>query len=202
MVTKNVTHNLMLNNVKNLRTQHGWSQKKLAEAILCDRQTIIRVENGKTKLSPEVCRRIAALFSVSESYVMGADYSTTYVTIIDTVPCSAPLDKTKKLLNTRPVQTIRTDDLSEDIGAFIIKDSSMNKAGIEGQLIIVDFTKNTPSGANGAYVLAEVQGQIVFRRFFAPDRLESESNLPIPPYTGEFKILGRVARVQHDFFQQ
>ena len=191
----------MLNNVKNLRTQHGWSQKKLAEAILCDRQTIIRVENGKTKLSEEVCRRIAALFGVSETYVMGADNTTMYINIIDTVPTFAPLDKTKKILNTRPVQTIKSEDCSDDMGAFIIKDSSMNKMGIEGQVIIVDFTKNSTSEANGAYVLAEVGGHIVFRRFFAPDRLESESNLPIAPYAGEFKILGRVIRVQHDLFQ-
>lgn len=49
--------------IKNLRTQRGWSQEQLAEMTAVSVRTIQRVENGETA-SPETLKALASVFEV------------------------------------------------------------------------------------------------------------------------------------------
>ena len=52
----------MKNNLKNLRTEKGWSQSVLGEALQVSRQSINAIETGKYDPSLPLAFKIARLF--------------------------------------------------------------------------------------------------------------------------------------------
>jgi putative transcriptional regulator len=55
----------MLNRLRHLRLERGWSQSKLAERLEVSRQTIIAIETGRFDPSLPLAFRIARLFGRS-----------------------------------------------------------------------------------------------------------------------------------------
>lgn len=52
------------NRIRQLRLASGLSTAKLAEAVGCDRSTIVRAESGRTRLLAETAMNIARVFGV------------------------------------------------------------------------------------------------------------------------------------------
>jgi putative transcriptional regulator len=55
----------VINRVKALRTERGWSQSRLAEGLDVSRQTVIAIETGRFDPSLPLAFRIARLFGRS-----------------------------------------------------------------------------------------------------------------------------------------
>jgi putative transcriptional regulator len=55
----------MNNRVRELRTEHGWSQADLAERLDVSRQTVNAIETGKYDPSLPLAFKIACLFGLS-----------------------------------------------------------------------------------------------------------------------------------------
>ncbi len=55
----------MNNRIRELRSDHGWSQADLAERLDVSRQTVNAIETGKYDPSLPLAFRIAKLFSLS-----------------------------------------------------------------------------------------------------------------------------------------
>ena len=54
----------MRNHVRQLRTQHAWTQEELAQQLSVSRQTIIAIESGKYDPSLPLAFRIARVFAL------------------------------------------------------------------------------------------------------------------------------------------
>jgi putative transcriptional regulator len=63
----------MNNHVRQLRTDHGWSQADLAERLDVSRQTINAIETGKYDPSLPLAFRIARLFGLSIETIFEPD---------------------------------------------------------------------------------------------------------------------------------
>ena len=63
----------MQNRLPALRSERGWSQSDLADAVGVSRQTIISIEKGKYDPSLPVAFRIAAAFGTSIEGVFQAN---------------------------------------------------------------------------------------------------------------------------------
>lgn len=55
----------MRNDVRKLRTEHGWTQVQFAEALGVSRQTVNALETGRYDPSLPLAFRVSTLFSVS-----------------------------------------------------------------------------------------------------------------------------------------
>jgi transcriptional regulator with XRE-family HTH domain len=60
----------LANRVKQLRTEHGWSQSDLAQRIDADPAQISRYENGRITPSADALTRLAHTFNVSCDYLL------------------------------------------------------------------------------------------------------------------------------------
>ncbi len=60
----------LANRVKQLRTEHGWSQAQLATKIEADAAQISRYENGRITPSADAIIRLAETFNVSCDYLL------------------------------------------------------------------------------------------------------------------------------------
>jgi transcriptional regulator with XRE-family HTH domain len=187
-------------NLKRLRKAKKLSQEQLAEKIGVTQAAVQRWESGERTPHMKDISQITKALECKTEDLFGLTSDKIIVPLIGYIPAPAPMNRNAQLQTSNP-HSIVVYDHSGDLCAFIIKDASMNKAGLEGHALIVDLADNDKTKLNGAKVLAEANGEIVFRRYLSsPDRLECESTLPLPPYTGEFTILGRAIGVQHEFF--
>ncbi len=65
----------MIKNLKTLRTEHGVSQQRLADAVGVSQQSINKYENQSVEPDISVLIKIADYFSVSVDYLIGRSYS-------------------------------------------------------------------------------------------------------------------------------
>ena len=62
--------------IKELRTEKGMTQGKLAELLQCNQQTISRYELEQIDLSTEVLISLCHIFKVSADYLLGLEDET------------------------------------------------------------------------------------------------------------------------------
>lgn len=55
----------MINRLRQLRAEHGWSQQELAERLEVSRQSVIAIETGRFDPSLPLAFRIAELFGLA-----------------------------------------------------------------------------------------------------------------------------------------
>ena len=61
----------MVNNLKQLRKKHGYTQKELSEKISIPLRTIQNWENGVRNIKPDKAELLANYFGVSVAYLLG-----------------------------------------------------------------------------------------------------------------------------------
>ena len=59
--------------IKELRTERGMTQGKLAQILQCNQQTVSRYELEKLDLSTEVLISLCHVFQVSADYLLGLE---------------------------------------------------------------------------------------------------------------------------------
>ena len=63
----------MLENLKNLRKEFGFSQKQMAEKLCISQQTYSDYENGKTEPNYDSIIEICKIFNVTADYLLGLE---------------------------------------------------------------------------------------------------------------------------------
>jgi transcriptional regulator with XRE-family HTH domain len=62
-----------MNRIKELREAQGWSQKELGRLLDCSAMAVSRYERDDDKLYPSLVRRMAGVFRVKPSEILGWD---------------------------------------------------------------------------------------------------------------------------------
>jgi transcriptional regulator with XRE-family HTH domain len=57
--------------VREIRKTKGWSQERLAREIEASRETVRRIEEGRTHVGSEMLNRLVAALDTHPSYLMG-----------------------------------------------------------------------------------------------------------------------------------
>ncbi len=60
-----------MNNLKNLRLQHGYTQKELADALNVKQNTYSQYETGAREVSLQTLIALATFYNTSTDYVLG-----------------------------------------------------------------------------------------------------------------------------------
>lgn len=59
--------------IKNLRENNDYTQKQIAEYLLCDQSVYEKYEEGERPVPLELVVKLAELYNVSVDYVVGRD---------------------------------------------------------------------------------------------------------------------------------
>ncbi len=192
----------MENRIKEMRLKRGLSMAQLANLIGTTAQQINHLEKGSRRLSDMWMERLSVTFEV-QPYEIIADLKTIAgreVPVLGDIPAGGPCDLATYDYNEAEFY-IKWADAPIDSISFRIRENSfsMNKMAMPGMYILIDPNQTTAESLHGKYVVVNINGKCMFKRYFHTPipRLEPHSfvsDYDIIPINKDsnFHIIGRV----------
>ncbi len=149
--------------LKELRTQHGMSQKNLANLIGLSDKTISAYESGRNDPDLETLKKIAKIFGVSVDYILGASLesdSTAAEYPLETIPIFF-VDSLEK-----PVEYLKLPTWAGCNYGIVVPDDSAEPALSKDDIALV---RKGPALEGDLIVWLEVDRVGIYRIYFQDD---------------------------------
>lgn len=125
--------------LKDLRTEKGFDQSSICEALNIEQSTLSNYENGRRTPKPETLVKMAALFNVSVDYLLGNEEQTKEVNaipVLGTVQAGIPLEAIEDIIDYEEISPSLLEH-GEEYFALQVKGDSMLPRMREGDVVIV-----------------------------------------------------------------
>lgn len=133
-----------MNKIKQLRTEKGLSQAKLAERLNVHQTAVSQWEKGRTMPDIEIAQRMAELFNVTLDYLLGRDTSPSAnsnairVPVYGIIPAGIPMEAIEEVIDYEELD--KSSWGNKDYFALKIKGSSMQPNYLDGDIVIFEKT--------------------------------------------------------------
>lgn len=136
--------------LRTLRTQNGWTMKKLGEMVGVGESTISQYENGKRQPDFDILNKFADIFNVSTDYLLGridsnvepfsyGDTEMIKIPVYGSIPAGVPMEAIEDILDYEEIPSDWTMG-GKEFFALKIKGDSMEPEYHNGDIIIFLYT--------------------------------------------------------------
>ncbi len=197
----------MENRVKEWRLKRGFTALQLSELCNTSAQQIYYLERGERRLSDHWMAILAKALQI-EPYELITTLKTITgreVPVLGDIPAGGPCDLATYDYNEAEFY-IKWADAPIDSISFRIRENSfsMNKMAMPGMYILIDPNQTTAESLHGKPVVANINGECTFKRYFHTPKPRLEPHSSVSDYDiipinkdSNFHIIGRVIGVQH-----
>lgn len=189
----------VLNNIRELRAERGWSTRDLADRMGTHFTTIARIERSTKPLSADWTRQFAAAFDVAPAAIVGGTVASgspalNQVPIIGMVAAGQWREAIQE-----PEGLLASPYAGTNAFALAVAGDSMSKVTPDGSYVIVD--PDRPELHDGdLYVVMNSDSETTFKQYRAnPARLEpmslNDEHQAIMLGRSPFEVVGRVVGI-------
>lgn len=136
--------------IKELREKYEMTQEQLAQKLETTKQTIFKYENGiVTNIPSDKIEKMASIFRVSPSYILGWDDTImdkpNRIKVYGSVPAGIPIEAIEDVIDWEDIPQNWIDHGDKYIG-LKVKGDSMYPKYIDGDTVIVKLQPDCESG--------------------------------------------------------
>lgn len=146
--------------IRNLRVKRGLSQEELARSLgYTDRSSIAKIEAGKVDLNQSKLEKLAQIFCVTVSYLLGAEERSSHgrIPVLGTIACGAPILAQEHIDG----YVALPEDIAADF-ALVCKGDSMVGARIfDGDRV---YIRRQDTVENGEIAAVLIDGEATLKR--------------------------------------
>lgn len=149
-----------MNNLKDIRKIHGYTQTEIAKKLNISQQTYANYENNKTEAPHDILKQISTIYDISIDILLGNTNENLLtekpnrIPVLGRIPAGIPIEMIEEVLD---YEDIPLDWLKGNKKYFALKvnGESMSPKFLDGDVLIVNQQDNCE---NGAYAIVTVNG--------------------------------------------